>query len=171
MSEIRDNLKTIVDKTIDTIDRDVYSVLMPILGDKVNKNYFKAYQISVVEGLTDKEYKTISYLAPFVKEKIKYNVKEIVRYLRWLGYADVTYNDVFLLAVHKSVESKINYYCKLLKQEITIDSYKLKDEAISIDEYLAQKPFDFFVTVGANNNSDVRYRDGFVTNFDVEQMK
>jgi len=81
-----ENINTTIDKFIDD---ETYRDLLPALTYSETKRdsvFFQRYDITPANGLTSDEYKTISYLAQFYKEKIKYSVNNIQRYLEFLGW-------------------------------------------------------------------------------------
>ena len=89
------NVDTVSDYIDDTIDKelgdDVLLELNPILSKydlAYNDKYFKINKISPNANVsfTSQELKTMAYLGSFYKERVKYNIGEIERYLSFLGY-------------------------------------------------------------------------------------
>ena len=96
-----DAVKEHIDNTIDYhIGDDIFYRVFPILSPYDVKNgeaglsegqigllqYFADNNITVnSQPLNSDELKTISYLAPFLKEKMKYHIIEILRYLQITG--------------------------------------------------------------------------------------
>ncbi len=101
LKENRDTLKEIYNETI-RIDysTNLYAFLYPILSEKdddTNKNvlaFLQRHRITTNKDitLTNEELLTISYLAPFYKEKIRHNIFEFNKYLFLIGY-DVGWYD------------------------------------------------------------------------------
>ena len=97
----RDTLKEIYNETI-RIDysTNLYSFLYPVLSEKdedINKEiltFLQQHRISINKNVsfTNEELLTISYLAPFYKEKIRHNIFEFNKYLFLIGY-DVGWYD------------------------------------------------------------------------------
>jgi len=79
-----------IDQTIEYfLNDDVYIDIYPALSGSLTQKdspYFTATNITVAQDLTPEEYKTISYMAKFYKEKVKYNPKEIERYMARIGH-------------------------------------------------------------------------------------
>ena len=104
-NENLDKVNNYINKTIDKgIKYDYLLNVFPILS-KLEIDYdSKFFELNKItpNGLnfSSDEFKTMSYLAPFYKEKVKYNVKEIVRYLKFIGY-DVDDEDVTLMCLDK----------------------------------------------------------------------
>jgi len=140
------------------VDVDIFRKIMPILskGDiTIDEDFLKINKISPNrnKNFSSEELKTISYLAPFWKEKIQYNVNDINRYLWFLGY-DFDNNPVDLVALNK---------------------YDIKSNSISYTEYLKLNSVPIYLSthsithgVAGNNVShylttieDDRYLDGF----------
>jgi hypothetical protein len=182
---IVDKVNNYINKTIDKgIQYDYFLDVFPILSKlelTYNSRFFKLNKITPNGiGLSDKELKTISYLAPFYKEKVKYNIKEIVRYLKFLGY-DVTNEDVTLMCLDKTKpydDNRDNY--------ITFEEYlKLDSENIYGVEIIAkfQAGNGNYVKIEtatkSNNiyNDDlyidvgVGFIDGFTIGWDTNKMR
>jgi hypothetical protein len=155
-----DETNSLINETIDKyIDDDAYYDTFPILSKQEIKSdnpYFKKHDITVAKGLTSEEYKTISYLAPFYKEKVKYSVNNIERYLKFLGHK-VDKQVCTIMCLHKDAP----YYGDM-------------DDCITFEEYLKLNYFDGFqVTIKSEfpkhetlNNEIVsefknQYLDGF----------
>ncbi len=159
----------------DKIDEDVFKYLAPILSKSNNINYdnpfFKAYQISVKRGLTNDEYKTISYLANWQKEKVKYNPKEIVRYLRFLGYTDIKEKDVFILVVDETIGNLDEDDCIILKD--TVEVGKPLPKAMSFEDYIMTEELEKYKKIinKIRQVVDRTYIDGFDIAFGVGVMK
>jgi hypothetical protein len=182
---IVDKVNNYINETIDKgIQYDYFLDVFPVLSKlelTYNSRFFKLNKITPNGiGLSDKELKTISYLAPFYKEKIKYNIKEIVRYLKFLGY-DVTNEDVTLMCLDKTKtydNNRSNYitfeeYLKLDKENIygleIIAKFqagngnyaKIETTTKSNDIYND----DLYINVG------VGFIDGFTVGWDTNKMR
>ena len=124
-----DNINTIINNTINNfIDIDYLYKVFPILSKKeLTKDsiFFKDNKISLNTNLdlSQKELKTISYLSLFYKQKIKYNPKEIIRYLKFLGY-DANIDDVNIMVFDKSNYSiEDDYDNDFENKYITMEEY------------------------------------------------
>ena len=125
-----DETNKVINQTIDNfINDDSYFDTYPILSKseiKRDNPYFLKHDITPVDGLTSEEYKTISYLAPFYKEKVKYSVNNIQRYLEFLGWKPD--RQVYtIMCLHKDAP----YYGNL-------------DDCITFEEYLNLNYYDGF---------------------------
>jgi hypothetical protein len=182
---IVDKVNNYINKTIDKgIQYDYFLDVFPILSKlelTYNSRFFKLNKITP-NGirLSDKELKTISYLAPFYKEKIKYNIKEIIRYLKFLGY-DVTNEDVTLMCLDKTKtydSNRSNYitfeeYLKLDKENIYGLEIIAKFQAgngnyVKIETTTKSNNIyndDLYVNVG------IGFTDGFTIGWDTNKMK
>jgi hypothetical protein len=115
-----DSFLKIVDDVIDeNLEEDYIHYIFPIISNiELNReaDYFIANNITLSDKqLNSDELKTISYLAPFYKEKVKYDVKQIIKYLGLLG--------------HETSESDIEILCSNINSDYM-------EETISFDEYL-----------------------------------
>lgn len=154
-NDILDKVNDYINKTIDFgIDDNVFTTLAPFLSDEdidETSDFFKQYKITPNGGLNSDEYKTIAYLSLFYKEKIKYNIKEIERYVKFLGY-NFDENFISILCLDKEKE----YNCD-------------KDNYITFDEYL--KLTDKQLMGIDFKRSTQRFVDGFDIMFDFGVMK
>lgn len=127
------------DNTIDLyLDYDVYNFLYPILSPNAidfDNDFFSSNSISVREGFTSDEYKTISYLAQWEKEKIKYNPKRIVNYFNLLGYP-VRSEDVFTLVIPQEASNFEKADCDILARKAEVGSPL--DEVLAFEDYREQ---------------------------------
>jgi len=151
-----DKVNEFINNAIDEyITDDIYFSLVPILSKSneidENNEFFKTYNITPISGLNSEEYKTISYLALFYKEKIKYNVKDIEKYLKICGY-QVDDDFMTILCLNKDKE----YDCDETNY-IPFENYLLLEDR--------QK-------VGNKLNEIVRnYIDGFDIMFDTGSLR
>jgi len=151
-----DKVNEYINNTIDEyIDDDIYFKLVPILSksddvDETNE-FFKSYNITPKSGLNSEEYKTISYLALFYKEKIKYNVKDIEKYFKFLGYEiDDDFMTILCLEKNSEYNCNINNYISFEEYLTLEDKQKVKNEV---------------------NEKIFNYIDGFDRLFDKGDMK
>jgi len=120
---IIDETNKLINETIDYgIKYDYLDYVFPILSDEsftIEDDFFRVNKISPNAGafLSERELKTISYLALFYKEKVKYNNASIKKYLKILGYEN-TDASVTPLVLKKDGD------------------YTNKDDFISFEDYL-----------------------------------
>lgn len=133
-----DNIINAYDKTIDTyLDYDVYYTLFPILSTKevqYDNPFFLSNNITLSrEDLSSDEYKTISYLAIWEKEKIKYNPKRIINYARMLGYT-IDSKDVFTIVLDDKYSSLTKKQCDNFA--ISIEIGDSDENGMAFEDYL-----------------------------------
>lgn len=133
-----DNIINAYDKTIDTyLDYDVYYTLFPILSTKevqYDNPFFLSNNITLSrEDLSSDEYKTISYLAIWEKEKIKYNPKRIINYARMLGYT-IDSKDVFTIVLDDKYSSLTEKQCDNFA--ISIEIGDSDENGMAFEDYL-----------------------------------
>ena len=152
-----DSVNRLLDQTIDEYIRyDYLDEVFPIMSVNeinIDSNYFKNNSITPNEVLSKEELKTASYLAPFYKEKVKYNVKEVYRYLNFLGH-DEQRDDVQILCLDRRYE-----YNTVLDNYISFEEYLLLEES---------QPYDILFEFTAGS---VGYIDGFDIGIDYIGMR
>ena len=175
-NELLDRTNKHINETIDYgIQYDYLDYVFPILSKmelKKDSEFFKTNSITINPDLdlSSRELKTISYLAPFYKEKIKYNPKDIIRYLYFLGYLDVTTDDYTILCLDKKKE-----YTDKRENYITFEEY-LKLSYYSVYEITSNiaetsvYPYKAIINT-KTQSADNLYIDGFNTLFDREMLK
>jgi len=131
---IVDNVNKNINATIDEfIKYDYLFYVFPVLSKidiDINADFFKANNISINKSLelNTNELKTISYLAPFFKEKVRYNPKNIIRYLRIIGYYS-NYDDVVIECIKN------------------INNPDIEKDYISFEEYLSLPDYETFKSI------------------------
>ena len=105
---------------------------MPILSYKnltISDDYFNINKITPnsAKDFTSDELKTISYMAKFYKEKVKFSVGEIERYLIFLGY-DLEERATDLVCIEKVGEYEADL-----------------DTNIDYQTYLNLSPYDYMI--------------------------
>jgi hypothetical protein len=174
--------KPLTDRTIDTYDyvinklinTDVYETLIPIFSEKEitrDNPFFDTYQISAKEGLTSDEYKTISYMGQFYKEKVKYNPKEIVRYLQFIGYNDTKKEDAFILVVSSDQTTIDESQCLTYIDYLEVG--KKLPNAMAFEDYQEIAELEQYPKIIAKVNHiiDYEYIDGFDKFFGIGDTK
>ena len=152
-----DETNKLINETIDNfIDYDYLYYVFPILSKvelSSNADYFTANKISINMSLelNSDELKTISYLASFFKEKIRYNPKEIIRYLKILGYSP-NEDDIVIGCLQKDSEYNDN-----------IENY------IEFEDYLLLP--DYETALNKITTKTYKHYNGFDVGFDVLVMR
>ena len=189
-----DETNKLINETIDYyLKDDVFYEIYPILAKgeiDYKNNYFTHERITPSTLLTSKEYKTLSYLAPFYKEKIKYNpLMDIQRYLKFLGY-DFLEDDFNLLCLEmgKPYDDNLDNYIyfkdylqgkedgTLTKEYVITNKIYIKKHRSVIESNLSNSISERFILLFDSTNSALfsivtkvsnsSYADGFDVLFD-----
>ncbi len=126
------------DKAIDEyLDYDVYKTIFPILSTAEidgDNPFFLSNNITLSrKDLSSDEFKTISYLAIWEKEKIKYNPKRIIQYMRMLGYT-IEDEDVFTIVLEDSHSSLTKEECD--RYAIITEVNDPNNNSMAFEDYL-----------------------------------
>lgn len=169
-----DKVSDKIDETIDYhIGDDVFLKILPILSSKdllITSDFFDINKITPnsAKSFSSDELKTISYMAKFYKEKVKYSVGEIERYLTFLGY-DLEERATDIVCVRKDGEYKadldtnIEYqtYLNLATQDYLQYKHTIKQIINN------QKPKHIIRAVAESSP----FLDGFDYGFDIVRMR
>lgn len=199
-----DAINRVINDTIEHfIDDDYLYRTMPILSKKSITKYsdfWNDFKISLNRNIdfTEDELRTISYLAPFYKNKAKYNIKEVVRYLQFIGYEanedtlsvecfdranydkDTQYDDDFDNKYITMEEYLLLSYFDVLVFNIEVDILKGVNNSGNLQSKLENKIYtvtniksidDNQKMEFANLNTQLIYADGFDLGWDMIGMK
>ena len=159
-SKISDGVVDAIDQSIDfLIPENQYDYLMPIFSKNdidIYSDFFKTNFITpnANAGLSSDELKTISYMAKFWKEKSRYNIYNINRYLSFIGYNDND-NGSFIDVICTKISS----------------GYGINSGIISFEEFLGLDDEDYYklsISIGLSIERSV---DGFTDMHDIAVMQ
>ena len=171
-NDIVDSVNNFINSTINNfIDDDTYFITVPILSNKEitqSNAYFKNSNITPEAGLTSDEYKTISYIAPFYKEKVKYSVNNIDKYLKMIGY-ELEEQVATILCLDRDKE----YNDQIEENYITLEEYFKLDYVNEFNHTIISniKQYKSILSIVKTDIVQDAYIDGFDIAFDVVGMK
>ena len=169
-----DNVSDKIDETIDHyISDDIFIKIFPILSPKEmtrNDDFFKINNITPnrEKNFSSDELKTISYMANYYKEKVKYSVGEIERYLKFIGY-DLSERATDIVCIEKDGD-----YEPLLETNISFQTYltlpneDFREYKHTLKHFINSQKAIHLIKNSANGNPELN---GWDAGFDIVRTK